>query len=44
MKINWKTSDFDYNLPHELIAQSPLADRSTSRMMWIHKKKSEIRR
>lgn len=38
MKINWKTSDFDYNLPHELIAQSPLADRSTSRMMWIHKK------
>lgn len=38
MKINWKTSDFDYSLPHELIAQSPLADRSTSRMMWIHKK------
>ena len=28
-----KTDDFDYNLPEELIAQIPLADRTTSRMM-----------
>lgn len=32
-----KTSDFDYNLPAELIAQTPLLDRKTSRMMVIHK-------
>ncbi len=32
-----KTSDFDYELPKELIAQTPLADRSSSRMMVIHK-------
>lgn len=32
-----KTSDFDYELPHELIAQTPLKDRTASRMMVIHK-------
>lgn len=32
-----KTSDFDYELPKELIAQTPLADRSSSRMMVLHK-------
>lgn len=32
-----KTSDFDYELPEELIAQTPLSDRSSSRMMVIHK-------
>lgn len=32
-----KTSDFDYDLPAELIAQTPLSDRSSSRMMVIHK-------
>ena len=32
-----KTSDFDYELPQELIAQTPLHDRSSSRMMIIHK-------
>ena len=31
-----KTSDFDYNLPEELIAQTPLSDRKTSRMMVVH--------
>lgn len=31
-----KTSDFDYDLPHELIAQTPLTDRKTSRMMVVH--------
>lgn len=28
-----KTSDFDYNLPEELIAQTPLKDRSSSRLL-----------
>ena len=28
-----KTSDFYYDLPEELIAQDPLADRSSSRLM-----------
>ena len=28
-----KTSDFDYQLPQELIAQTPLADRSSSRLL-----------
>ena len=32
-----KTSDFDYELPKELIAQTPLKDRSASRMMVIHR-------
>lgn len=32
-----KTSEFDYELPSELIAQTPLADRSGSRMMVVHK-------
>jgi len=28
-----KTDDFDYNLPEELIAQTPLTDRSSSRLL-----------
>ena len=30
-----RTSDFDYDLPPELIAQEPLADRSASRMLVV---------
>ncbi|HLR89140.1 MAG TPA: tRNA preQ1(34) S-adenosylmethionine ribosyltransferase-isomerase QueA [Atopostipes sp.] len=30
---NFKTDDFDFNLPEELIAQVPLKDRSASRLM-----------
>lgn len=33
-----KTTDFDYDLPEELIAQTPLSDRKTSRMMVLHMK------
>ena len=37
MDINHlKTSDFDYELPQELIAQTPLSDRTSSRMMVVH--------
>lgn len=32
-----KTSDFDYNLPEELIAQTPLKVRSESRLMTLNK-------
>ena len=32
-----KTSEFDYHLPPELIAQQPLADRTASRMMVVNR-------
>lgn len=32
-----KTTDFDYSLPEELIASRPLDDRTSSRMMVIHR-------
>ena len=32
-----KTSDFDYNLPEELIAQVPLKQRDESRLMVLHR-------
>ena len=32
-----KTSDFYYDLPEELIAQDPLEDRSSSRLMVVDK-------
>lgn len=32
-----KTSDFYYDLPHELIAQTPIADRSGSRLLTFHR-------
>ncbi|MCR5228897.1 MAG: tRNA preQ1(34) S-adenosylmethionine ribosyltransferase-isomerase QueA [Solobacterium sp.] len=37
-----KTSDFDYELPQELIAQTPLKDRTTSRMMVVHMNSGEL--
>ena len=33
-----KTSDFDYDLPEELIAQTPLSDRSSSRLLVVDRK------
>ncbi len=36
------TSDFDYHLPPELIASEPLAERSASRMMVLHRKEGRI--
>lgn len=35
-------SDFDYELPPELIAQDPLADRSSSRLLILDRKTGEI--
>ncbi|HSN66811.1 MAG TPA: tRNA preQ1(34) S-adenosylmethionine ribosyltransferase-isomerase QueA [Fusibacter sp.] len=37
-----KTSDFKFDLPESLIAQTPLADRSSSRLMCIDRKTGEI--
>ena len=37
-----RTDDFDYNLPEELIAQTPLKDRSSSRLLVLHKSTGEI--
>ncbi len=38
-----KTSDFYYDLPKELIAQDPLEDRSSSRLLVLNKETGEIR-
>ena len=38
-----KTDDFDYNLPEELIAQTPLEKRDNSRLMVLDKKSGEIK-
>lgn len=37
-----KTSDFNFDLPEELIAQDPLEDRSSSRLMVLDKETGEI--
>ena len=37
-----KTSDFYYDLPEELIAQEPLKDRASSRLLVLHKDSGEI--
>jgi len=36
------TKDFDYHLPAELIAARPLAERSASRMLVVHRKEGKI--
>lgn len=38
-----KTSDFYYDLPEELIAQDPLTDRASSRLMLLDRKSGERR-
>ena len=37
-----KTDDFDYNLPEELIAQTPLEKRDNSRLMVVDKETGKI--
>ena len=37
-----KTSEFDFDLPQELIAQTPLANRSSSRLLVLHRATGEI--
>ncbi len=38
-----KTSDFYYELPSELIAQDPLEDRSSSRLLYLNKETGEMK-
>ena len=38
-----KTDDFNYELPEELIAQTPLAKRDDSRLMVLNRKTGEIK-
>lgn len=42
-EIKLKTSDFYYDLPQELIAQDPLEDRSSSRLLVLDKETGEIK-
>ena len=37
-----KVEDFDYNLPEELIAQTPLKKRDSSRLLVLNKNTGEI--
>lgn len=37
-----KTSEFDYELPPELIAQEPLEDRAAARMMVVNRRENSI--
>jgi S-adenosylmethionine:tRNA ribosyltransferase-isomerase len=37
-----KTSDFHYELPPERVAQRPLADRSASRLLVVHRRTGEL--
>lgn len=37
-----KVSDFNYNLPQELIAQVPIENRDSSRLMVLNKKNKTI--
>jgi S-adenosylmethionine:tRNA ribosyltransferase-isomerase len=40
--VSLRTKDFDYHLPEELIAARPLAQRSASRMLVVHKHRGLI--
>lgn len=42
-KTELKTSDFGFELPPELIAQDPLEERSSSRLLMVDKNTGEIR-
>ena len=37
-----KVEDFDYDLPEELIAQTPLEKRDASRLLVLDKKSGEL--
>ena len=39
---NMKLEDFDYELPQELIAQTPIKERSSSRLMILNKDTGKI--
>lgn len=42
MDTYMKTSDFYYELPEELIAQDPLEDRASSRLLYLNRESGEV--
>ena len=40
--IGLRTSDYYFDLPEELIAQDPLEDRSSSRLLMLDRKSGEV--
>ena len=40
--MNMRLVDFDYDLPHELIAQYPLPERSASRLLCLSRTTGEV--
>jgi S-adenosylmethionine:tRNA ribosyltransferase-isomerase len=42
MPESWRSEDFDYPLPEELIAQTPIEPRDASRLMVIHRATGRI--
>lgn len=42
MSTDWRTSDFDYHLPKELIASHPPAERTASRLLVVHRETGTI--
>jgi S-adenosylmethionine:tRNA ribosyltransferase-isomerase len=42
MEISMKTSDFYYDLPEELIAQTPIEPRDASRLLVLDKSTGEV--
>jgi len=39
---SYRIEDFDYELPKELIAQTPLAERSSSKLLVIHRQSARL--
>lgn len=39
---HYQLSDFDYDLPHELIAQTPLKERDASRLLVLNSETGEM--
>lgn len=37
-----RLSDYDFDLPERLIAQTPLADRAASRLLWLHREDGRV--
>lgn len=37
-----RLSDYDYDLPESLIAQTPLADRAAARLLWLHRETGTV--
>ncbi len=42
METGYRLSDYDYDLPERLIAQTPLKDRSSSRLMVLNRADKSI--